>query len=475
MATATLNRKNIDMTEGKLFGKILVFVLPLIVTNLLQVFYNVADMIVVGYSTEADAVGAVGVTGAFVNLIFNVVLGVSVGVNVVVAQRIGAKDKEGVSKVIHTSVVLLFLFGLLSGIVGFFISRPVLSLMGNRGKLLDLATLYTKIYFCGAPFIALTNCAVAIFRAKGDTKTPLIILSLSGVFNVIANLVFVFLMGMSVEGVALATALSNVLSAVLLFACLAKDKGICHFSIKKLSLYGKTVKEILAVGIPSGIQGALFSLSNMIIMSSIIKVNNLTVPVDSAYQPVVKGNAASSSLEGFAYTATNAVHQAAVAFTGQNCGAKKPERVKKVMVCCYVITFIVAVLSAGSLVLFRNPLLALYGVHDGVVGSLEHVAYETAIIKMKFLWYTYFLLAFMEVGSGILRGQGHSTLSAIISLIGAVIFRIIWISTVFEAYPTLNVIYVSYPISWCVTSIVFLIANLIKLNKKIRANGGQNV
>lgn len=456
------------MTEGKLFGKVVKYVLPLIATNLLLVLYNLADMIVVGLSKEPDSVGAVGVTGAFVNIILNLVIGLSVGVNVCVAQNLGAKDDDGVKKTIHTATIAIFIMGIVFGGIGIGISRPVLALMGNRGKLLDLAVTYTVIYFAGAPFMALTNCGIAVFRAKGDTKTPLIVLTTTGLLNVVLNLFFVLIVGWSVEGVSLATVISNVASAVILYAILIKEKGPCKFSFKDLKLHTDTFKRVLAVGIPSGVQGMLFSLSNMIIASSVLKVNNMMVSADATYQPVVKGNSAASSLEAFAYQATNSVYQAAVAFTGQNHGAKKYDRIKRVMVCCYSLTFIVAVVMSGALLLLRDPLLALFGVVDGVEGSLEHVAYNTAITKMYILLLTYPLLAFMEVGSGVLRGEGRSLLSTVICLIGSCVLRIVWVYTVFASNMTLNVLYLSYPITWLVTALtLFVFANvIIKLDKR---------
>lgn len=462
MSTAKSIKRSINMTEGKLFDKVVRYVLPLIATNLLLVLYNLADMIVVGLSSEGDAVGAVGVTGAFINVVLFLMIGLSVGVNVCVAQNLGAKDDDGVKKTIHTSTIAIFIMGVLLGVVGILISKPVLTLMGNRGSLLELATTYTIIYFAGAPFMALTNGGIAIFRAKGDTKTPLIVLTSTGLLNVVLNLVFVLLVGWSVEGVALATVISNAVSALILYAILGKEKGPCKFSFKDLKLHFKTLKKVLTIGIPSGIQGMLFSLSNMIIASSVIKVNNLTVPIDATYQPVVKGNSAASSLEAFAYQATNSVYQAAVAFTGQNHGAKKYDRIKRVRVCCYSLTFIVAVIFGGLLLLLKDPLLALFGVVDGVEGSLERIAYETAVLKLYILLIPYFLLAFMEVGSGVLRGMGRSLLSTIICLMGACVLRIIWVYTIFAYNMTLNVLFSSYPVTWFVTALtLFIFAGVI--------------
>ena len=227
-------KQTLSMTAGPLFYKILLFVLPLMATNLLQTLYNAADMMVVGLSDEPNAVGAIGMTGAFINLVLNVFIGFATGANVVIARHLGAKEGERASRAVHTALSISLVLGALGTVIGLAISRPVLSLMGASGKLLDLATLYTYIYFAGAPFLSLTNYLISIFRAKGDTKTPLIVLALAGLINVLFNLFFVLVVGLSVEGVAIATVLSNVISAALLLFRLSREEGPCRFSFKKL-------------------------------------------------------------------------------------------------------------------------------------------------------------------------------------------------------------------------------------------------
>ena len=451
------------MTEGPLLGKILKFVLPLMVTNILQVLYNAADMIVVSLSDEPDAVGAIGVTSALINLFVNIFIGFSVGANVVVARHIGAKNPERAEKAVHTSILVSLIFGFAGGIVGI-----ILVLMGNSGKLLELSIVYTTIYFIGTPFLSLTNYIVAILRAEGDTKTSLFIMSGTGILNVILNLFFVVAVGMSVDGVALATTISNAASAAILLIYLSKDKGMCRFSFKKLRMDFASFKSIIYIGIPAGVQGALFSLSNMIIQSSILKVNNMLTPPGLDYEPVVKGNSAAANLESFAYTATNSVYQASITFTGQNVGAGKFKRVASVMRNCYFITFCIAAVAAGILIICRNPLLALYGVVNGAAGSGEAIAYDSAVTRIMCIFPLYFLLAFMEVGSGVLRGLGRSATSTLVSLVGSCIFRIIWIYTVFAAVPTLTVIYVSYPVSWGLTAAMHFICCIVVRRKLMR-------
>ena len=466
--------KSINMTEGALLPKIVLFSLPLMVTNLLQVLYNAADMVVVSMSHEPDAVGAVGTTGAFINLVLNIFMGFATGANVMVARHLGAKDDERVGRTTHTALTMSIIFGLISAVVGLFISRPILSLMGAQGNLLDLATTYTLIYFAGVPFISAANYLIAIFRAKGDTRTPLYILSASGIVNVLLNLFFVMVVGLSVEGVALATVIANMLSALLLGIKLSRDEGPCRFSFKKLCLDRRDFRDILYVGLPAGIQGSLFSLSNMIIQSSILQVNNMLYPDSANFSPVVTGNAAAGNLEGFIYTAQNSVYQAAITFTSQNIGAKKPHRVKRIMANCYLLGFLIATSVSMLIFVLRDPLLALYGVHDGVAGSLEAGAHAAAVTRMMYIFIPYALLSMMEVGCGIVRGLGKAISSTVISLIGACVFRIIWISTVFRAVQTLEIIYLCLPISWGLTASIFLGYSWLVLRgliKRQRAKG----
>ncbi|MBR3862606.1 MAG: MATE family efflux transporter [Clostridia bacterium] len=446
-------KRTVNMTEGPLFYKILLFILPLMATNLLQTLYNAADMMVVGLSTEPDAVGAIGITGSFINLVLNVFIGFATGANVVVARHLGAREGERASRTVHTALTVGLVFGVAGAAIGLVISRPVLALMGAKGKLLDLATLYTCIYFAGAPFLSLTNYLISIFRAKGDTKTPLVVLAAAGLLNVLLNLFFVLVLGLSVEGVALATVLSNVASSLWLLFKLSRDDGACRFSPKKLCFDTLAFRKILYIGLPAGIQGSLFSLSNMIIQSSILQVNNALCPPGSAFEPVVKGNAAAANLESFVYTAQNSVYQAAITFTSQNTGAAKYERVWRVMACCYAIAFGICAFFSGTIFLLREPLLSLYNVTPGATESLDFLAFEAARKRLTYLVLPYFLVGFMESGCGVIRGLGKSISSTVISLLGACAFRIAWVYTAFRIIPTLEVLYLSYPISWSLTAL----------------------
>lgn len=462
-------KKEIDFTNGKVFYKILLFVLPIVLTNLLQTFYNAADMMVVSLSHEQNSVGAIGVTNPFINLIVNIFMGFSVGANVVVAREIGAKNKEKTQTAVHTSLLMAVLFGIAGLLIGLVVARPVLVLMGNTGNLLDLAVAYTQIYFCGVPFLALTNYLIAIFRAKGDSKTPLIVLMAAGLLNVGLNFFFVLAVGLSVEGVAIATALSNVASAVVLLIKLYKDQDYTTFSWKKLRLDRAAFKSIVVIGLPAGVQGSLFSISNMMIQSSVVTVNNLVSP-GTHYQPIVNGSAAAGNLEGFIYTAMNAVYQGSITFTGQNMGAKKPERVYRIMYSCFAIIMLVWAVMTAFIMSLLEPLLGLYGIVHGTEGSLEALAMQAAKTRAMYICCPYFLCGLMEVCTGVLRGMGKSFTSTVIALVGACLLRVLWLLCVFPSFPTLDCIFVSYPITWFATTAFAFVVILILLRRIVREN-----
>lgn len=447
------------MLEGPLLGKVFLFALPLMATNLLQMLYNAADMIVAGMSGVEGAIGSIGTTGAMINFILNIFSGFAIGTNVVVARNIGRDDKEATEQSVHTSLVMAALFGAICAVVGLFVCRPVLKLLGDEGHVLELATLYTRIYFAGAPFLAVSNYMIAILRAKGDTRTPLYILTATGLLNVGMNLFFVLVMKMSVDGVAYATVIANAANVVILGIVLMRDPGWCRVELKKLRITGSAMKEIVRDGLPAGIQGMLFSLSNMLIQSTIIGINNVTCPGGSA---VIDGNAAATNLEGFAYVATNSVYQASVTFTSQHHGAKKYKRIGTVMRCCYFVTALVAITAAAILLIFRHPLLGLY-IQDG-----NEIALETAYTRFYINIAPYVTLAFMEVGSGVLRGLGKSTLSTVISLLGSCVFRLLWIYFIFPLCPELWMVYLSYPISWALTALTHFTVSMIVRRRYMR-------
>lgn len=453
--------KEINMTEGPILSKIMLFSLPLILTNLLQTLYNAADMVVVGRFSGVDgAVGAVGATGSLIHVFLNLIMGAATGATVVVATALGANDKARTERAVHTSVLIALICGLVGMLVGVFGARPVLIWMDSDPALLEMSVTYCRIYFFGVPFMAVLNYTVGILRAKGDTTTPLVILSCSGALNVVLNIVFVALFGMDVDGVALATLISNAFAMVAVLVCLMHDSGPCRFSFKKLRFHTAEAARIVTIGIPAGIQGTLFSFSNIFIQQGI----------NSFGAAVVTGNSIGTNLEGFAYTATNSIAQAALTFTGQNIGARKYKRLKKITLNCYLATAMVAVIMCSVLYIFRYPLSSLY--MNSATENAD-VILSTVTDRFNYMILPYIFLAFMEVGAGIVRGMGRSILPMVVSLMGACVFRIVWIHTVFAAVHELWVLYISMPISWTVTAAVHLGCVLI-LQKKLILNSKEN-
>lgn len=448
--------------------KIIYFVIPLMLSNLLQVTYSAADTIIVGLSGEPDAVGAIGTTTAMINLVINIMIGCSVGAKVVISNAIGTRDKSKAECAVRTAVALSIALGVLCTVVGIALSRPVLRAMKNSSGLLLLAEKYAMIYFSGGIFISVTNFASAIFHAKADTKTPLKIILFSGLVNVLLNLFFVLVCRMSVEGVALATVISNALSAIIMLARLMKSKDMCGVNLKKIGFERTALLRMLRCGIPAGVQSALFSISHILIQASIVSVNNIVTPSGSEYAPIVKGCAASASIEGFGSTAINAISQAAITFTGVNVGAKKYDKIKSVQYSCYLTVFIVAV--GFSMVVFsaKELVMALYGITRGSVGSVEELAYNACMIRMLYMFIPYFLLGFMEVGSGIMQGLGNSFTAMAVSVFGSVVFRIIWILSIFNPNPSLERIFISFPLSWLMTAALHFIFIKRSVNKNLQ-------
>ncbi len=434
-----------DMCSGPLAKKILIFAIPLMFSSILQLLFNAVDMVIVGrYSVDkANALAAVGSTSSLINLLVNTFMGLSVGANVIVAQAFGAKDEDGVHKTIHTSILLSIICGFILSVIGIILAKPLLSLMGTPDEVLGLSSLYMKIFFAGMPAILLYNFGSSIMRAIGDTKKPLYFLMIAGVINVILNLIFVIALNMSVAGVALATVISQCISATLIVVSLMRTEGICKLSLNKLKIYKASLIKIVRIGLPAGLQGAIFSISNVLIQSSINSFGNVCMA----------GNAATMNVEGFVFSSMNAFHQAAVSFTSQNMGAKKYDRIKSVLRISLINVVVVGAGMSLLLYIFRYPILNLYTEGNMAVN-------EYGILRMKIIFPLYFLCGVMDVLVGSIRGLGFSTLPMIVSLLGACAFRIVWIFTIFIAFPTLTVLYISYPISWAIT----LLAHFICFN-----------
>lgn len=441
-------RFEMDMCNGPLLKKVWIFSIPLMLSGVLQLLFNMVDMVVVGRFVSSDALAAVGSTGSMVNLIVNLFMGLSVGAGVVVAQRFGASDTSGVSDTVHTSMLFSVIGGTVVGIIGLLVSRPLLVLMNTPDEVLDMAHLYVFIYFCGLPAIGVYNFGASILRAVGDTRRPMLFLVLSGLLNLVANLIFVCIFHWGVAGVAVATVLSQCLAAFLTVRCLMNTDGCFRLYLRELRLNPKVLKTITRIGMPAGIQGALFSVSNMLIQSSI----NFFGPVWMA------GNTAASNIDGFAYVALNAFSQAAITFTGQNVGAKKLERVPRVLLSCAGSVTVLGMVLSAVIFLLRYPLLSLYDTNAEVISA--------GVVRLTWVLIPYFLCGLMETVVGVLRGLGRSIMPMIVSLLGSCVFRIIWIYTVFEACKEFWVIFVSYPISWAITVATHLICFAVVYKKE---------
>lgn len=438
-----------DMCSGPILSKILIFTLPLIASGILQLLFNAADMIVAGRFAGSTALAAVGATSSLINLLINVFMGLSVGSNVAIAHFYGAKMDKEVSETVHTSVMLALICGLFLTVIGIILAPPLLRLMGTPKEVLPHSVDYMRIYFLGMPVTLLYNFGAAILRAVGDTKRPLYYLTIAGIVNVVLNIAFVVIFGMGVRGVALATIISQALSAVLTIRTLVKSDGVIHLDLRGLRLYKDKAVRIARVGLPAGFQGSLFSVSNVLIQSS----------VNSFGAIAVAGNTAAMNLEGFVYNSMNAFHQTSISFTGQNMGAREYGRVKKVMcncLGCVLVTGLVLGLIAYS---FGGKLLSIYSSESGVIGY--------GLKRMEIIMLTYYLCGMMDVMVGTLRGMGYSIMPMIVSLMGACVFRIIWIFTVFRAIHTLTCLYISYPISWGLTFAIHLLCYMFIARKKL--------
>lgn len=437
-----------DMCNGPLLGKILVYALPLIASGILQLLFNAADMVVAGRFAGNAALGAVGATSSLINLLINVFIGMSVGTNVLVAHFFGADRKEELHQTVHTSIALSLISGVILGIAGFFLASPLLSLMGTPEDILPHAVIYMQIYFIGVPGMLLYNFGSAILRAVGDTKRPLYFLFFAGVINVFLNLFFVIKVEIGVAGVALATIISQLISAILVIRCLIKEEGAYHLDIRAIRLYPDKVLRILRVGLPAGFQGAVFSISNVLIQSSVNSFGSIAVA----------GNTAAQNMEGFVYNAMNSFHQTALSFTSQNMGAKKMDRVKKIMWICLGCVTVLGMAMGFSALFFANNLLAIYSTDAEVIAY----GYQRLLIILS----TYFLCGIMDVMVGSIRGMGYSIMPMIVSLLGACGLRVVWIFTVFAYYRTPRILYISYPVTWIVTFLVHFVCFNIGYRKK---------
>lgn len=446
-----------SMREGSILKSVIVYTVPIILTGLLQLLFNAADLIVVGWFSGSDSVAAVGATGALTNLIINLFIGLSVGAGVAVAQGLGAGNGKQTSEAVHTAVPVAAISGIFLTVIGVLFSRNFLELMGTPdGKLLELASVYMQIYFAGMTFSMLYNFGSAILRAAGDTRSPLIFLTVAGVLNVILNIVFVALFKLDVAGVALATSISQAVSAILVLLALMKRQDACRFEFKKMHIYKNALLRMVKIGVPAGLQGSLFSISNVLIQSS----------VNSFGAAHMSGSAAASSIEGFCYVTMNSFHQTALNFCGQNYGAGDFKRVKRITWVC-LMTVAVAGFVVGNLsYIFGRELLKIY-----ITDSPEAINY--GMERLKFMVVPYFLCGIMDTTTGSMRGIGSSVIPMIITVVGVCVMRIVWIYTVFALpqYHTFSGLFISYPISWLLTfAALFISFTVVMRRKEKKAN-----
>ncbi len=437
-----------SLTEGPLLGKILKYALPLMATGLLQTLYNASDMIVVGrFSPNGSfAMGAVGACGSLINLIVNLFLGLSIGAGICVAHGIGAgRDKE-VKDTVHTSAMAGLICGILVGVLGFLLAKPLLQLMGTPNDILIEAVPYMQAYFAGMPAMLLYNFLAAALRSSGDTKRPLIFLAIAGIINVGLNIVMVTVFKMGAVGVGIATTASQYVSAVMILVYMCKYNGICHVNIKEIKIHRPRLMAIIQNGLPAGIQSAVFSISNVLIQSNI-----------NAFGPeAVSGNAAAANIEAFIYVAMNSLYQTAITFVGQNVGAGKIERVKKIAIITIAVVAITGAILGTCSFTFREQLLSIY-VHEEDK-AVEALVMNTGITRMGIISTTYLLCGVMDVMGGIVRGMGKSLLPTAVSILGSCLLRIAWIFTVCPLFPdSIEVLYIAYPITWIITALGHLV------------------
>lgn len=422
----------LDMTQGSILSNLIRFSLPMMATSLLQLFYNAADVAVVGRFAGPQALAAVGSTGSLITLLTYLFVGLSLGCNVVVAHAKGARDEDKISRAVHTSLALALLSGALVMALGLTVSRPMLKLMNSPEDVIDQASLYLAIYFIGMPATMIYNFGASILRAMGDTRRPLIYLSVSGLVNVVLNLVLVIVFHMGVAGVAIATVISQVLSAGFVLHHLLSVRDCTHLELKKLKLEWPLVKEIIRIGLPAGIQTSLFSISNVIIQSA----------VNAQGSAVMAGNAAGANLEGFAYVVMSAFTSANLTFVSTNRGARLYSRMRKGLWVSMAALTVSGLAVSAAFLLLKEPLLRIYNTDAEVI--------SWGVLRLDYILPLYFLCGLMDMCGSNLRGMGYSVAPMITGIMGGCVLRLVWIYTVYAAHPTMPVLYLSYPITWAI-------------------------
>ena len=449
----TMASYEIDMCSGKLLPKVIAFALPLMLSGILQLLFNAADIIVVGQFTGKEAMAAVGSTGSLNNLIINIFLGLSIGSSVLMARYYGAKEERNIHELVHTSILLSLLSGFVLVILGLILARPLLSLMGTPYDVIDQAVLYMRIVFLGMPALMTYDFGAGILRAIGDTRRPLIFLFIAGIINVCLNLFFVIGFGLGVAGVAIATIISQYTSAALVVLCMMRSSASYHLSLKELKIYRPKLRQIIRIGLPAGVQGAVFSISNVLIQSSINSFGSVAVA----------GNTAASNIEGFVYTSMNSMYQASTSFTSQNVGARKTERIVPILATCLGCVTVIGLVMGGLATLFSHQLLSIYSSDEEVI--------RIGMERLMYVCLPYFLCGLMDTACGSIRGLGYSIAPTIVSLTGACFLRIVWIYTIFQWDRTLPVLFLSYPVTWLITALAHTVCCIIVYRRIVRHAG----
>ncbi|WP_418524429.1 MATE family efflux transporter [Ruminococcus sp.] len=453
-----LKKQKLDMLNGSIWNKLPVFALPIAATGILEQLFNASDIAIVGNFAQTDktvAVAAVGANSPIIGLILNLFIGIALGANVVIANAIGRDDKQTVQKAVHTSMVVSVIGGVLVAIIGELIAEPLLTVLNVPDDVLELALLYLRIYFLGMPVILLYNFEAAIFRSIGETKMPLIALTLSGILNVLLNLFFVIVLKMSVNGVATATVLANIVSAGILYIKLVKSDKYIKVEFKKLRIDGKVFAKIMQIGLPAGIQSAVFAVANIVIQGAINSLGTVVIAASSA----------AFNIEIIAYNVMNSFSQACTTFVGQNFGANKIDRCKKTLFLCLIEDAIASGTAILIVLITGKFLLSIFNNNPEVI--------EIGYTRLVIIFIAYIFSMLYEVMSGYLRGFGFSLVPAILTTVGVCVLRIIWINTVFPANRTFVTIMTAYPVSLATTALLIFIALIIYRPSKRFANKGK--
>lgn len=441
MMSSKTKQYEMDMCSGPILRKMLMFALPLMLSSILQLLFNAADIVVVGKFAGDNSLAAVGSNTALINLLTNLFIGLSIGANVVAARHYGAKAWDDLRRTVHTAMLLSMLSGALLLVLGVIGAEQMLIWMQTPEEVLPLATVYLRIYFLGMISTMVYNFGSALLRAVGDTKRPLYFLLCAGIINVILNLLFVIGFQMDVMGVAIATVISETVSALLVLRCLVKEKGGIHLELRAMRIDRKKMLQILRIGLPAGFHGVVFALSNVVIQSSVNIFGNI----------VVAGNSAAANLEGFVYMAMNAFYQTTLSFVSQNYGAGEQKRINRIVLLGEACVIVTGTLLGNMVVFFGNDLLQIYSNNPEVIAA--------GMVRLHYISMIYALCGIMDVMVGALRGIGYSIMPMIVSIVGVCVLRLIWLATVFQIpeFHKIETVYLSYPVTWILTSLVYIV------------------